>query len=379
MLHPSIGPPAILEVCKAGLGNDCPKLAWSGGDTVTCWAITSWECFSRYDERGLRLGQFTFDQILAAARTALGPKFWKKFARQYRNTKAYLAAGVVFVSWSYAKPYRVVSKVDNWRNKNTHHDAENDSQDCEAIVLYRFSSDLVDEQEGCPVPRYETRHREYNVADTKLVQLIPNLLRTAGALLRARPADGSKNDSWIQSKTIEGDLRDVIRICDVTADGREHTSKANHDHEVPKRTLKLSHLPKYAAKSRRVAVGAPVRVMTASGSKNREPLVKNPWISRSACWTFRSMSMVKRGVSEIVRRKYMAATDGMQPSPMRRRHMGSMAAKLEGSSFKSCDLKAVTTMKATIAATVKSESSSAQADRDTYKMSPSLGMRRQLT
>jgi hypothetical protein len=27
VLHPSISPPTILEVCKAGLGNDCPKLA----------------------------------------------------------------------------------------------------------------------------------------------------------------------------------------------------------------------------------------------------------------------------------------------------------------------------------------------------------------
>jgi hypothetical protein len=56
-------------------------------------------------------------------------------------------------------------------------------------------------------------------------------------------------------------------------------------------------------KSRRLAVCTWTRSIGASGSFSNVPLVSTFSTSADACWTLRSMSMVKRGVSGIVRRK----------------------------------------------------------------------------
>jgi hypothetical protein len=77
----------------------------------------------------------------------LGPKFWKKLARQYSTTNQLESLLVLFNALK-AKPDTKSYKERPRPTVRAHtHDDEKTSEDDEAHQLYRFTSPRVDEKE----------------------------------------------------------------------------------------------------------------------------------------------------------------------------------------------------------------------------------------
>lgn len=202
----------ILETSEANLGNDGAELAARSRDTVASTPVTRREGFSGDNEGGgVRA------EILEEVGEAIEEH--KRLARRLRRDELVVAEA---------------------------HAAEKDREHGEAHQLDRLASPAVDEEEGCPVPGDEASSGQNHVAYTDVLEVGVHLETAGERRRRATETDGLQDDGRVEAKTVEGNLKEAgkVRTTSYMAKASKHTSSANHEYEVPMRTLRFSHLPK---------------------------------------------------------------------------------------------------------------------------------------